>query len=224
MKKCTKCKETKDETEFYKNKKTKDGLHKWCKICHSTGMKITYKKTQLNNLNSYSPALIKTCSKCNIEKSSCEFSKATRAKDGLFSWCKKCVSDINKQKTINKGASKSTILRRFNSSIKIKSNNHTWVNNLIFWDKLDHPTKSICSMKDCSNQALEYHHLKYDSRNLEDPFSIITPLCHDCHDLFHIKEREGIDLTDKILTQIELEYIPRKKPHIRFIKEKNKFV
>ena len=34
MKTCSKCKETKDESEFHKNKGTKDGLRYWCKVCH----------------------------------------------------------------------------------------------------------------------------------------------------------------------------------------------
>jgi len=33
MKQCTKCKEFKSKKEFCKNKKTKDGLHPWCKEC-----------------------------------------------------------------------------------------------------------------------------------------------------------------------------------------------
>lgn len=36
MKKCTKCGETKAESEFHKHKKTKDGLRSDCKICVRT--------------------------------------------------------------------------------------------------------------------------------------------------------------------------------------------
>jgi len=34
MKKCTKCKRTLSKTEFYRNKRAKDGLHVWCKECN----------------------------------------------------------------------------------------------------------------------------------------------------------------------------------------------
>ena len=39
MKFCPKCKESKETTEFYKNKQTKDGLKCWCKKCHNVGRK-----------------------------------------------------------------------------------------------------------------------------------------------------------------------------------------
>ena len=34
MKRCPKCETEKETTEFYKNKRTKDGLKSWCKECH----------------------------------------------------------------------------------------------------------------------------------------------------------------------------------------------
>lgn len=36
MKRCSKCKQEKDESEFYKNKSTKDGLGDQCKLCQRT--------------------------------------------------------------------------------------------------------------------------------------------------------------------------------------------
>ena len=35
MKQCAKCMEWKDESEFHKNKRNKDGLHSYCKKCNS---------------------------------------------------------------------------------------------------------------------------------------------------------------------------------------------
>jgi len=35
MKKCPKCKELKEVSEFYKSKSTKDGLRTWCKVCNA---------------------------------------------------------------------------------------------------------------------------------------------------------------------------------------------
>lgn len=220
MKKCTKCKKEKEETEFSKNKNFADGLNYWCKVCAYECSKKTFKRNQESNLTSYIPPLAKVCSKCKIEKSSDNFGKNTTTKDGLYTWCKECLNAGRRQQTVDNGVSKSAKLCKENGAIKLKSNNTSWVNNLIRDGKLDEPTEFVCAMDDCTNQAIHYHHLKYDSRSIEDPISIITPLCRECHDLFHIRQNEGIDLTDKILTQIELEYIRYKSPHIRFIKEK----
>lgn len=186
-------------------------------ICKKNHVKIIRKK----NLSAVDTPKTKICSKCKIEKESIEFHKATIRKDGLDYHCKDCSSKRGRQFTLDNGFCRTTKL--FNESIshKIKHNNACWINSLVSQSKfLGYPTEFICAMDDCSNQAIHYHHLKYDSRNTEDPISIITPLCRDCHDLFHIREREGIDLTDKILTLIELEYIKGSKPNIKFLKER----
>ena len=42
MKKCTKCSESKDRAEFYKDKHAKDGLKGSCKVCHKSYVKNRY--------------------------------------------------------------------------------------------------------------------------------------------------------------------------------------
>ena len=47
MKICTKCKKEKLESEFHKRKKSKDGLHSWCKDCckeHDQGYYLEHKE------------------------------------------------------------------------------------------------------------------------------------------------------------------------------------
>lgn len=46
MKICTKCKGTKESSEFNKDKRAKDGLHSWCKKCHYAGQKEYHKEYQ----------------------------------------------------------------------------------------------------------------------------------------------------------------------------------
>ncbi len=43
-KKCSKCKQEKDEKDFPKNKSRKDGLHHYCKICNSELCSKNYPK------------------------------------------------------------------------------------------------------------------------------------------------------------------------------------
>ena len=42
-------------------------------------------------------ARLKTCSKCKTEKPESSFAKSAKYKDGLFTWCKTCVSEYNKR-------------------------------------------------------------------------------------------------------------------------------
>ena len=42
-------------------------------------------------------ARLKTCSKCKTEKPESSFAKSAKYKDGLFTWCKTCVSAYNKR-------------------------------------------------------------------------------------------------------------------------------
>ena len=213
VKKCIKCKEEKEETEFYKDRARKDGLTRYCKVCQKVHLKKWQKKNQSNHLEEFITPPTKLCKQCGVEKLSNNFYRSTSAIDGLSAKCIDCESKYQKQLLI-RGAIKRNDLSR------IKNLNSSWLNGLIRYKKLYSPTEFTCGMESCSNQSDLYHHIRYDSRSIEQPFSIIAPLCKECHTLFHIRQNEGIDLTDKILTQIELEYIRYKSPHIRFIKEK----
>ena len=46
---CTKCTKTQSVTEFYCNKKFRDGFHPWCKICLSAAQKARYEKKCVEN-------------------------------------------------------------------------------------------------------------------------------------------------------------------------------
>jgi hypothetical protein len=49
-KKCSKCKKPQDrETDFYPNKRWKDGLHPWCKTCFNAAGKARYEKKCVEN-------------------------------------------------------------------------------------------------------------------------------------------------------------------------------
>lgn len=49
MKQCTRCKTEKEETDFHKCARTKDGLNFWCKVCTLNYMSTPHSKKLLKN-------------------------------------------------------------------------------------------------------------------------------------------------------------------------------
>ena len=62
-KQCTKCKKEKNYSEFFKDKRTKDGLYSACKGCHYDSQK-SWRERNRNNSNEY----LKKWQKSNREK------------------------------------------------------------------------------------------------------------------------------------------------------------
>jgi len=107
-KRCTKCKDIKEVTEFYKNKKIKCGYDSWCKECHDNKKSLYYSQSLYYQK---SPKTIereellkdnkKRCTKCKDIKSLDSFSPDKNAKCGHSSWCRECHKD-NKRKNRHK--------------------------------------------------------------------------------------------------------------------------
>jgi len=96
---CTGCNIEKNYDEFYKDKNGKFGLQSECKTCQSERQKQRMKQLQpivltLEEKNT----ITKVCTECNIEKSYYEFDKKKKGKFGIYSQCKVCVSEQNKQR------------------------------------------------------------------------------------------------------------------------------
>ncbi len=101
MKLCRKCKKQKDESDFGKNRKRKDGLKYWCKDCERAYIRERYKKEGkgLKKYNRYEEChrvvdgvKQKLCKRCKRWKADSNFYKGRRQKDGLSSWCKVCAN------------------------------------------------------------------------------------------------------------------------------------
>lgn len=91
MKQCSKCKEWKDEAEFCKLRRSKDGLNCWCRLCDS---KKRCKQTVVNKeKNGVNPPNIKNkrCPKCGEIKPASSFARDPGRKDGLSGWCMGCT-------------------------------------------------------------------------------------------------------------------------------------
>jgi len=98
MKKCSRCKKEKDESEFGKQKITKDGLNSVCKKCRNDYRKTTYmyhsKPVRFYYLN-YKKA--KKCTKCGKIKLIGEFCKISRNSDGYEYRCKECLNPLRRK-------------------------------------------------------------------------------------------------------------------------------
>ena len=81
---CNKCKEIKELDDFYRHSANKDGIGDICKACCILNRE-RYEKLPMDEAPE-----IKKCGKCGIVKSSSEFHKTQRNKDGLRGSCRDC--------------------------------------------------------------------------------------------------------------------------------------
>lgn len=93
---CPTCKITKPTTEFTKNKGRYDGVSSLCRPC----INDRARKWIAANREGYDPAKFPTklCRKCGVTKSRDEFHCSFGSKDGMYLYCKACVSKINAEK------------------------------------------------------------------------------------------------------------------------------
>jgi hypothetical protein len=112
MKQCTKCRKRKDESEFSKNRKNKDGLRYWCKKCEREYKRRHYRK----NRDSVKKHFVyeeshrtidgvkqKRCTKCKKWKDESKFGRDSKNKDGLGYVCKDCVRAYMRERCKKEG-------------------------------------------------------------------------------------------------------------------------
>ena len=101
QKRCSKCEKWKSESEFHRNRSSKDGLNRQCKECvnrHYDGNRKTARRylRYEERHRVVDGAEQKRCSMCKRWKGRGEFYKDSRYKDGLEGRCKKCMGKANK--------------------------------------------------------------------------------------------------------------------------------
>jgi len=101
-KKCSKCKEEREMSEFSKDKYKPDGHRPSCKICERKAHKKptnesreAKRKIGLKFLKD-NPDYKKTCSKCKESLEASNFNKNNKSKDGLGFSCKSCEREYRK--------------------------------------------------------------------------------------------------------------------------------
>ena len=101
QKRCTKCKEWKDESKFGKQRRSKDGLRHWCFECRNKRRRKYYDRHRKTTRRNYSyeeahrvvgGVKQKRCPKCKRWKAESKFSGAQGRKDGLATQCRNCAS------------------------------------------------------------------------------------------------------------------------------------
>ena len=95
MKTCSKCGISKDESEFHKNKRSKDGLKNDCAICYNKRALARY---IAHPRQPRQPPDTKVCSRCGAEKPVCEFPlhyDNRKRKYYLRSYCRLCHNSTN---------------------------------------------------------------------------------------------------------------------------------
>lgn len=84
-KQCSWCKELKYRDDFHNYRRAKDGLYHWCKKCQQEN------SAARKDLEKVTPQEFKICRVCKKSKHFTEFSKNSRAKDGLRYECNECT-------------------------------------------------------------------------------------------------------------------------------------
>ena len=99
MKRCSRCKKWKEESEFSKDRRRKDGLSSCCKKCGCEYVRKHYRRDKRRVAKYYryeqchrivKGVKQKRCRRCAKWKDESEFRKQSSSKDGLRCWCKSC--------------------------------------------------------------------------------------------------------------------------------------
>ncbi len=158
MKKCSKCKETKAKTEFYRKRTSKDGLQDWCKKCMAEYQKSPRRK-----------ATQKRYDQSNKRKAA----RKRYAQSDAYKAKQKRYAQSTKGRMVQKQAN-----RRMRETHPERIRAASAVNNAVAAGRLPHISAQKCH---CGDPAVSYHHHSYEPEYWLD----VDPLCRKCHSEAH---------------------------------------
>lgn len=199
---CTKCKENKLFTEFFKDNSSKTGVSSWCKICRKQQRQEIKEKNETIQIDLTQS---KVCSKCKISKPSEDFNRETRNRTGLSSYCKSCENTkkeiIDKENVINLIHQSKTcakckldkISEEFNKDKSRKSGLSSWCKGCRLQQRQDIKEKNktiqidlteskVCSKCRTTKLISEYYTDKSNAYG-------VRPDCKECWDKIKTKYR-----------------------------------
>jgi hypothetical protein len=121
-KRCPDCGEEKDVSEFGRNKRTADGLARYCKACFRRRHTQSYRKRMEGQGKSVRervdvPEGQKYCPRCAEVKPHGEFGSNKSNKDGLTAYCKPCRILVTRENKIKKYGSERNYLLQYRYGI-----------------------------------------------------------------------------------------------------------
>lgn len=172
MKRCYRCKESKELDKFHKSKREKDGRVGACKECRSKTAKQRYanpdkRERQLTQQRERykSDSEVRKAKKEYVEK----YRSDSENKAKYIEYNER-YRKTPKGKEVHK-ISHAKCVARNPEKIKAKS----VVNNAVQKGELRPISTQKC--RDCGSQAQNYHHWSYEPEHWLD----VTPLCRQCH-------------------------------------------
>lgn len=231
MKKCSRCQETKDSSEFGKRASSKDGLDSRCLKCISECSRESADKNRNKNIDR-NLVTDKLCPTCRIRKEVDCFGMNPSSKDGLRNECKDCrnikarykyESDLEFRENESIRAAKNYledreyILNRTkqwskeNPDKKIEQR-HRRIARLHGQNEFDLPKDFIKMLRDIQNNRCAYCSIKSDKLTVEHVLPLsrggkhhinnIVLACATCNYSKHIKTLEEWLEHNKKLQQI----------------------
>lgn len=160
---CSRCGVLKSFSEYYKDKRSKDGLYSHCKECHYEGTRV-YATTEKGK-----KAEAKSKAKWYYEGGGKE---KTRIR-GSTPERRRARAEWEKTEAGKASRRKAYLKRKAERGEALKAKQK--VNNAVKGGELPHISTQKCA--ECGEQAKEYHHESY----AENKRLVVVPLCKKCH-------------------------------------------